>query len=158
MRTRRNGTTLVEVSMAVLITTIMVIVVMSSYSYARALLLDRGNERLAMNLARAELEKTLAFAYTGIVPGSDTYSKSVGDLNLQVTRDIAEYRYDYGTSMTKVTGPVDMPASISDIPFDTNWTHPTVSDGLRFRLIRLTAEWNSNSVYYQQLISEGWRE
>jgi len=154
----KKGTTLVEIAVAVLITTIMVIVIMSSYSYAQALLIERGNERLAMNLARSEVEKTLAFAYTGIVPGSQSNNVTIGDLSLVVTKDIAEYRYDYGSSMTKVDGSSSLPATIKNIPFGTNWTHPTVANGLRYKLVRLTATWKDNEVSFQQLIADGWRD
>ncbi|MCD4657741.1 MAG: hypothetical protein K8S87_09380 [Planctomycetes bacterium] len=155
----KKGTTLVEVSMAVLIITIMIIVIMSSFSYAQVLLIDRGNERLAMNLAKAELEKTLAFAYTGIIPGTTSYNRQVGDLKVTITLDVAEYRYDFDSEMDKVSGSTALPTIIDNMPFGTDWTHPTVSGGLRYRLVRITASWGSNqSVSYEQIIAEGWRD
>ena len=159
MTRMKKGTTLVEVSMAVILISILIIVIMSSFSFAQVQLIDRGNERLAMNLAKAELEKTLAFAYTGIIPGTNVYNRNVGDLNLTITLDVAEYRYDFGASMTKVSGASSLPSTIDNIPFGTDWTHPTVPDGLRYRLVRLTASWGSiQSVSFEQMIAEGWRD
>ena len=159
MKKTIKGTTLVEVSMAVILITIMIIVIMSSFSFAQVQLIDRGNERLAMNLAKAELEKTLAFAYTGIIPGTMVYNRLVGDLSLTVTLDVAEYRYDFDSEMNKVSGSSALPSTIDNMPFGTEWTHPTVTDGLRYRLVRITSSWGSNqSVSYEQIIAEGWRD
>ncbi len=88
----KQGTTLVEIAITVLIITIIAIVMFSSISYSEVLMIKSGQEAMAVKVAQSRMEKILRNQYSSISVSSNwtVNSETVGGVQF-TTRYKAEY-------------------------------------------------------------------
>ena len=155
-----SGNSLPEVAITLVILTVLIIVMVSTFSFSQIALMKQGMRRAALHIAKSELERELGNSWSVIAVGNRPMKIKVGETFYDVSCDIGEYVYTFGTDMAKKAGsPATLPATISNIPFDSDWWIDLDKPTVLFKLVRITVTYgqHKDTLYLQQLVTENWR-